>query len=181
MRPAAWKRTTPVSLVNASRRPAIWRRGRETARRFDVILDDKDRQLIAALTHDAREPLVALARRVGLSRSATQGRLARLERAGVIEGYTVRLAPGAETAGVSAVLSVTLEPGRTCAQVLPALSGAPEIVSARSLAGPIDLLLEVACASPEALSAVRERVAATPGVAAATTHLVLTTHWRRAG
>lgn len=145
-----------------------------------MTLDDKDRQLIAALTRDAREPLVSLARRVGLSRSATQGRLARLEKAGVIEGYTVRLGRGAQAGGrVEAVISAVLEPGKTCEVVLPKLQGLPQITACRSLAGPVDVMFEVACGSVEELSAVREQVAAAPGVASATTHLVLATRWRR--
>lgn len=145
-----------------------------------MTLDDKDRLLLAALTRDAREPLVALARRVGLSRSATQGRLARLEKAGVIEGYTVKLGRGVQAGGrVEAVISAVLQPGKTCEAVLPHLQGVPQITACRSLAGPVDLMFEVECAGVEELSAVRERVAATPGVAGATTHLVLATRWRR--
>ena len=54
-------------------------------------LDDLDRRLLAELGADARLTQVALAARVGLSRSAVQERLKRLERDGVILGYTLRL------------------------------------------------------------------------------------------
>ena len=56
------------------------------------MLDDKDHILIGALRRNARESLVGLARTVGLSRSATQERMRRLEREGIIRGYTVDLA-----------------------------------------------------------------------------------------
>jgi DNA-binding Lrp family transcriptional regulator len=144
-------------------------------------IDDKDRLLLAALTRDARESLVSLARRVGLSRTATHERLRRLERTGVIEGYTVRLAPQTAPSGVTALMAVTLAPGKRCDDVLAALSGLPELTSCHALAGPIDLLLSVAAADNAALSAVRERVVAVSGVATVSTHVVLATRWKRHG
>src|SRR3546814_3997422 len=48
-------------------------------------------------------------RRLGLSRSAVQERLKRLERDGVIAGYTVTLGAEAPKAGVSAQVMLTLD------------------------------------------------------------------------
>ncbi|QCI65846.1 Lrp/AsnC family transcriptional regulator [Phreatobacter stygius] len=140
-------------------------------------LDDRDRGLIAALRRNARESLVALARRVGLSRSATQERLRRLERDGVILGYTVRLGQAAEAAPVRALIAVSFTPGRNCDHVVPRLAGIPEILACQSLAGAIDLMLTVDCASTVALDQVRQAIASTSGVADATTHLVLRSHF----
>ena len=62
-------------------------------------LDETDRRLLAELEADGRLTQVALAARVGLSRTAVQERIARLEREGVIQGYTIRLRnPGAGAA-----------------------------------------------------------------------------------
>ena len=54
-------------------------------------LDETDRRLIARLQENARIPIAALARDVGLSRSAVQERLERLEKSQTIMGYTVQL------------------------------------------------------------------------------------------
>jgi len=142
------------------------------------MLDDKDRILVAALRKNARESLVGLARRVGLSRSATQERMRRLEREGVIRGYTVELGPGHEPA-VRAMIAVTFEPGFRCKQVVPALSGIPEIIACHSLTGTIDLMVMVACDTNATLNTVRDKVGAVKGVATATTHIVLATEWAR--
>lgn len=142
------------------------------------MLDDKDRILVAALRRNARESLVGLARSIGLSRSATQERMRRLEREGVIKGYTVELASGHDPA-VRAMIAVTFEPGFRCRQVVPHLSGIPEITACHSLTGSIDLMVMVACDSNAALSAIRDRIAAVNGVATATTHVVLATEWAR--
>lgn len=54
-------------------------------------LTDKDRQLLGLLQANAREPTASLARKLGVSRSAVQERITRLEKAGVITGYSVRI------------------------------------------------------------------------------------------
>ena len=58
-------------------------------------IDEVDRQLIARLQENARIPTAALARGVGLSRSAVQERLERLEKSNIITGYTVQLGDSA--------------------------------------------------------------------------------------
>ena len=143
-----------------------------------MALDEKDKILIAALRRNARESLVGLARSVGLSRSATQERMRRLEREGVIKAYTVELA-SAQDPAVRAMIAVTFEPGIRCKQVVPRLAGIPEVVACLSLTGSIDLMVNVVCDSNAALSRVREIVASVPGVATATTHIVLATEWAR--
>ena len=47
-------------------------------------LDQTDQQILALLAENARQSVKELARRIGLSRSAAQERLARLERDGVL-------------------------------------------------------------------------------------------------
>ncbi|WP_246179514.1 Lrp/AsnC family transcriptional regulator [Microvirga thermotolerans] len=138
------------------------------------MLDEKDRILIGALRRNARESLVGLARSVGLSRSATQERMRRLEREGVIRGYTVDLAAEADPA-VRAMIAVTFEPGFRCKHVVPQLSGIPEIVACHSLTGSIDMMVMVACDSHATLDRIRDAVASVRGVATATTHIVLAT------
>lgn len=145
-----------------------------------MSLDEKDRLLLAALAANARESVVGLARKVGLSRSATQERLARLERTGVIRGYAVRLhEDAAGSAGVRAWLTLAFEPGVVCEQVIPKIEALPEVEAAHALAGPIDLLLSVRCASNGDLSSLRDRIAAVSGVASVTTHVLLATRFDR--
>ncbi len=138
------------------------------------MLDEKDRILVASLRRNARESLVGLARSVGLSRSATQERMRRLEREGIIKAYTVELA-SAQDPAVRAMIAVTFEPGFRCKHVVPRLAGIPEITACHSLTGAIDMMVMVSCASNAALDRIRDAVAVTPGVATATTHIVLGT------
>jgi len=54
---------------------------------------EADLTLIALLRENARASTADLARRLGVSRTTVQSRIEKLEKRGVIEGYTVRIAP----------------------------------------------------------------------------------------
>ncbi len=56
-------------------------------------MDAIDEKLLLALRENARASTAWLARSVGRSRTSVQSRLERLERDGVIVGYSVRVAP----------------------------------------------------------------------------------------
>ncbi|MBX3621334.1 MAG: Lrp/AsnC family transcriptional regulator [Rhizobacter sp.] len=138
-------------------------------------LDALDRQLLALLAADARSPLTTLAKAIGLSRSATQERLQRLEDSGVILGYAVRLrwSPGEEA---DAWLMLRLASGVTCDAVVPRILALPGVELCHALAGPLDLLVRVRRESTEAVSQVRDTLAALEGVESVTTHVVLAHH-----
>ena len=120
-------------------------------------LDDLDRRLLAELGVDARLTQVALAARVGLSRSAVQERLKRLERDGVILGYTLRL--GLETKpGVRAYLLVKGS-GPNHDRAVRILEAFPEVRVADSVSGDIDLVLQLEGERLEDLNRVRDELA----------------------
>ncbi|MPW38406.1 TRASH domain-containing protein [Thermococcus sp. 101 C5] len=56
-------------------------------------LDDLDLKLIYLLLDDARLSISELAERLGVSRPTVRARLEKLEKEGIIEGYTIRLNP----------------------------------------------------------------------------------------
>lgn len=131
--------------------------------RNDGELDAIDRRLLALLEVDARASFTALAREAGLSRTAIQERMARLEREGVILGYAVRLADRQKTPMTRALLSLRIRT-RPCATVLDRFRHWPEIVACYSLAGPVDAMLIVETEHAPALSSLVDRLSAVPGV-----------------
>ena len=138
-------------------------------------LDQKDRKLLALLAADARLPLTTLARRINLSRSATRERLQRLEDAGVILGYTVRV--GRTDGDKSAAwLLITLQAGVPCTAVAPPIIAMPGVTMCHALGGAPDLLVHLHAANAVAISTARDAVAALEGVRAVTTHMVLAKH-----
>lgn len=134
-------------------------------------LDAVDRKLIALLQDNARLSTVALAKAVGLSRSAVQERLQRLEAAGVIAQYTVRLGSGGDP--LQAWLLLRYADGFSCDDVMPPLSALPQVQRVYSVAGEIDLMVLVRTDTPGQLADLREAIAMLKGVDDVTTLAVL--------
>lgn len=141
--------------------------------------DAIDRQLLGLLRENARLPLVALAKEVGLSRSATQERLKRLERDGVIERYTVRLGQSSGPVNQAWLQIRFASRETTCEMLMPHLRRFPEIRMAHSVAGSVDLMLLVEAQSPAAVAEVREAVNKLDGIASVETTMVLRSHLDR--
>ncbi|PWC32957.1 Lrp/AsnC family transcriptional regulator [Azospirillum sp. TSO35-2] len=138
-------------------------------------MDDKDRVLLDSLRKDARRTLVGLARDIGLSRSATQERLDRLVKAGVIRGFTI-VEDSDRPAGACAHFLLRHQPGRTCVPLIPKLRRIPGIVALHSVSGAIDMVIRAEGADIQAIEGVRAAIAALPEVAEVTTLMVLDRH-----
>ena len=141
-------------------------------------LDDTDRALLALLRENARAPTADLARRLKLSRTTVQSRLARLERERIIAGYTVAVGDEAEAALVRAHVLITLEP-RKSAPIEVALRRIDEVRTLHSVSGPFDLIAIVAAASIGELDRLIDRIGALDGVERTTSAIVLSTRIQR--
>ncbi|MWB77610.1 winged helix-turn-helix transcriptional regulator [Pseudooceanicola sp. 216_PA32_1] len=125
-------------------------------------IDDTDRALLALLTENARMPVADLARRLALARTTVQARIERLERRGVIAGYTLR--PGsAARAPIRATALVAIE-ARHAPALLSRLRALAEVEAVHTTSGRFDLLVQIAAASTESLDAVLDRIGDAPGV-----------------
>lgn len=134
--------------------------------------DAVNRHLISLLQANAREPLASLARKVGLSRNAVSERLRRLERDGVIAGYTVRLGDVAAAAPVRAYVMVYLD-GVAAERVVPGIARLPEVKMSQSLSGEFDIILYVEAEAMEDLTRVRDELVDIHGVRKVSTAVVL--------
>jgi Lrp/AsnC family leucine-responsive transcriptional regulator len=134
-------------------------------------LDTTDRKLVALLQDNARTSTVALAKSVGLSRSTVQERLQRLEAAGVIAQYTVRLGQAGDP--LQAWLLLRYADSFSCDDVMPLLEMLPAVQLCHSVAGDTDLMVLVHADTPTALANLRERIAAFKGVDDVTTIPIL--------
>jgi Lrp/AsnC family transcriptional regulator, leucine-responsive regulatory protein len=115
-------------------------------------LDDAvDAQIVTAISADARATLAQLSERVGLSVSAVQSRLRRLESRGVIAGYRPILDAEAVGRPLAAFIEITpLDPGQpdNAPELLEHLAA---IEACHSIAGEASYMLFVRVASPRAL------------------------------
>jgi DNA-binding Lrp family transcriptional regulator len=135
-------------------------------------LDDLDRRLLALLQADARRPAADLARALHVARTTVLARLARLEKQGVIAGYTVRLGADEVAGGVEAYVGITTEP-RAGTVVTQRLATLPELRLLVSVSGEFDYLALLHAESPARLDALLDEIGGFDGVRKTTTSVVL--------
>jgi DNA-binding Lrp family transcriptional regulator len=137
-----------------------------------MLLDTLDRRLVALLQADARTSTADLARRLGVARTTVLARLARLEREGVIVGYTARLGQAEGDRGVEAYVGITTEP-KAGALVTQRLAALPELRQLCSVSGEFDYLALLRAESPARLDRLLDEIGAIDGVTRTTTSVVL--------
>lgn len=136
-------------------------------------MDGTDHRILAELTADARTPLVALAARVHLSRNAVKQRIERMERDGVIAGYTV--VRGEQAARrVTAMVMVYRSDRMRGAHVVTTLEHIPEVVRCDIQSGEFDLFVTVQADTMDRIGEIWEEIAALPGVENTITSISLT-------
>ena len=140
--------------------------------------DEIDRRILRELQRHARLTNVELAERVGLSPSACLRRVQELERSGVISGYHARVDPLAGGAGFIAYVTVALSSHskENLEAFERAVAGAPQVVECHNITGATSYLLRVEVAGLQQYKKFdTETLAAVPGVAQITTHVLLAT------
>lgn len=140
-------------------------------------LDRTDFAIIASLQKDASQRLEDLGRQVGMAPSSVHERLRRLEKQGVILGWTVRC--DATALGLPVLAFIGVRSTRPCSELVGSLAAIPAIEECHSVAGGFSMLLKVRVASPPALLALTERLRQLPGVEGTETTIVLTTQLDR--
>lgn len=135
-------------------------------------LDDVDHALIALLRGNARMSAAALAQRLRVSRGTVGNRIRKLEDAGIIVGYSVRLRPEAEPQNIRAWMGILVDGNQTRA-VIASLLGEPGVEALHDTNGRWDLLAEIRADSMADLSTVLERVRLIKGIANTETSILL--------
>ena len=138
--------------------------------------DAVDRTIITEISRDARATLARLSEATGLSTSAVQTRLRRLETRGVITGYRALLDAEAVGKPLAAFIEIApLDPAQpdNAPELLEHLV---EIEACHSIAGAAAYMLFVRVASPRALEKLVADVRAAANVSTRTT-VVLQTYY----
>ena len=138
-------------------------------------MDDTDRELLSLLRHDARMPVVALARKLRVARATVQNRIARLEAEGIIVGYTVRLKPNSESPRIRAMMCVEVGGNRE-EEVRRVLAGHPNVAALHTTNGRWDLIAELSTDTLEAFDRVLNAIRRIDGVVATETSILLSTY-----
>ena len=138
-------------------------------------MDATDRELLSLLRKDARTSVAILARKLGVSRGTVTNRITKLEDAGIIVGYTVRLRPDAQPNEIRAWMGVAVE-GNETRTVIASLLGEPGVSSLHDTNGRWDLLAELRASNLSELSQVLERIRLIRGISSSETSIHLETY-----
>ncbi len=137
-------------------------------------ISEQDEHLLAALRDDARISTAELARRLGHSRTTVQNRMERLERDGIIAGYTVKLGDEYERSLIRAHVMITVGP-KAAAGVTSALRKMDEVRRLHSVGGSFDMIADVAAQDVGALDQIIDAIGALDGVERTMSSIILST------
>ena len=139
-------------------------------------VEDLDRKIVDELSTDGRMSYTDLGRALGMSTSAVHQRVRRLEKRGVIKGYTARVDHAAIGVAMTAFISITpLDPAAPD-DIPDRLRDIPAIEECHSVAGDMNYILKVRVATPLELELLLARVRAAANVSTKAT-VVLSTPW----
>ena len=141
-------------------------------------IDPTDEALLRLLRENARLPTAELGRRLGVSRTTVQSRLERLERRGIVGGYTLRPGRDAARATVRAHILLTVKP-KLARPTEAALARIPQITALHSVSGVHDLIALVEARSVEEMDRLIDEIGALDGVERTVASVILSTRFDR--
>lgn len=144
-----------------------------------TALEPLDARIVRLLAEDGRLSFAELGRRTGLSTSAAQQRVRRLEERGVLVGYAARVDMARLGLDIAAFVSIRpMDPSQPDDSP-ERLSFLDEIVSCYSVAGDESYILHVRVATPLALENLLARIRAAANVSTRTTMVLSTPYENR--
>ncbi|MEW5963060.1 MAG: Lrp/AsnC family transcriptional regulator [Pseudomonadota bacterium] len=135
-------------------------------------MDEVDLKLIALLRNDARCPVAALARQLGVSRATIRSRITRLLERGVIRGFTILVRESDVASTVRAVTLIAVE-GNRAERVLRRLIGFPEVRRLHTTNGRWDIVAEIVADTLPEFDALLNRIRSSDGVTSTETSILL--------
>ena len=141
-------------------------------------LSPTDLKLLSLLKSNAREPVASLARTLDLARSTVQERIDRLEKSGVIAGYTIRASLDYSDRQILAHVMISVDP-KMAASVTSDLKKMPEVKSLAAISGTFDLMAELAAETTSRIDAVLDAIGHLKGVQKTMSSIVLSVKFER--
>lgn len=142
------------------------------------MTDTIDQKLLTLLRADAREPVAVLARKLDLARSTVQERIDRLEKQGVIAGYTIREGSEHTARQISAHVMISVNP-KMAPSVTSDLKKIPEVRFLAAISGTFDLMAEVAADTTARIDAILDTIGHLKGVEKTMSSIILSVKFER--
>ncbi|HEV7789858.1 MAG TPA: Lrp/AsnC family transcriptional regulator [Pseudonocardia sp.] len=127
-------------------------------------MDDIDRQVVGCLLRDGRATFAEIGAQVGLSAPAAKRRVDRLVASGAIRGFTAVIDPAALGWTTEAYVELYCRGTVSPQDLRRSLEHVPEVVSACTVTGSADALLQMLATDITQLEQAMERVREEPNV-----------------
>lgn len=122
-------------------------------------LDDKDRALLKAISTDARAPIVKIAQQVGLSADATNLRMKKLQKQGIIKKFQTVVDLSTLNYLLYAVfLKINNYSAKRESQLRAFLHSLKNITFAERIIGSWDMRLQLSCATPQEFELILQKI-----------------------
>jgi Lrp/AsnC family transcriptional regulator, leucine-responsive regulatory protein len=138
-------------------------------------LDDTDRKILSLLRENGRRTLADIGSQVALSVAAVKRRVERLERDGVIRGYTARIDTSQLSDAIEVMMEVYCADRTSPGDIHPTFEHLDEVVTASTVGGEADVLVRLRVNGVKHLEEVVEEIRRDPNVVRTRTMLVLST------
>jgi len=139
-----------------------------------MSLDETDVKILKALTLNARLSSRQIAKQCGVSIGTVLSRIKKMEKEGIIKGYSALLDHEKLGYGLTVVTEVTVSKGRLL-EMENEIARFPNVCCVYDVTGLIDAIIIAKFKNREELSKFTKRLLAMPYVERTNTHVVLTT------
>ncbi len=141
-------------------------------------MDNLDNLILGMLRLNARQSVSAIADQVKTSRSTVQDRLSKMEKSGIIRGYSVELGDKAEQSRIRAIITLSIEPQKST-MIISELKTIRQVNTIHTVSGKFDLVVEIGTADTGEMDGLLDRLGEIPGVIRTETSIVLSTKLQR--
>jgi DNA-binding Lrp family transcriptional regulator len=138
------------------------------------VITEKDEELLSILRCNARASVSDIARATGVSRTAIQNRLTKLENSGVIKAYSIVLGSEYSNQLISANVSLKVNPNLR-QNICIALRKIHNISHIYSISGEYDLLATIQAQTLEKLNEILNIVCSLEGIERTNSSIILDT------
>lgn len=157
-------------MIRLSRTPAD--KGKNRGEPCENKADETDLEIIAELSADARASFREIAKRVGISPTTLISRVRRMEKAGIITGYSAKVDATKLGYEFMAIIEITITKGALL-EVQEKIAAFPGIVAVYDVTGLSDSMALAQCKSRQEFSRLVKRILAIPNVERTNTHVIL--------
>ncbi|HEY5620136.1 MAG TPA: Lrp/AsnC family transcriptional regulator [Candidatus Bathyarchaeia archaeon] len=146
----------------------------EAAKVEAVETDELDRKILQAYLTDSRISYRELAHRLGISSTTVQSRTSKLEKAGVIRGFSAIYDHEKIGYQLTAITEITVAKGKLL-ELEREVAKIPQVLAVYDVTGLTDAMVIAKFKSREELSKFTKTLLAMPFIERTNTHIVLTT------